>query len=118
MLPRISLRRSFLYLLGVTCFLFLAVNVHQRELELWARSMLAADMAPPHSAAGSAGAQASGRIIAENTNRLGEVADEQQLGGKEQDDVEEDQVQFRHVTLIATCVTSGEEDSEWKKVHL
>jgi hypothetical protein len=121
MLPRISLRRSFLYLLGVTCFLFLAVNVHQRELELWARSMLAADMAPPHSAAGSrgsAGAQASGRIIAENTNRLGEVADEQQLGGKEQDDVEEDQVQFRHVILIATCVTSGEEDSEWKKVCL
>jgi hypothetical protein len=98
MLPRISLRRSFLYLLGITCFLFLAVNVHQREL--WARTLLVAEMAPggaspPHSAAGnrdSGGAQAVSHIVVGNGNRLGEVVDEEEPGEKEQEDVEEDQV--------------------------
>jgi hypothetical protein len=92
MLPRISLRRSFLYLLGVTCFLFLAVNVHQREL--WARSLLAAEMAPPRSAAGRGGVgdQAADHIIVGNINRLGEALDEEQPGEKEQEDIEEDQV--------------------------
>lgn len=37
--PRISLRRSFIYLLGITCFLFLAINVHQKEI--WDRSLAA-----------------------------------------------------------------------------
>ena len=53
MLPRVSLRRSFLYLLAITCFLFLAVNVHQREL--WARTLVTVEMnpggaTPPHMA--------------------------------------------------------------------
>ncbi|KAJ4444225.1 hypothetical protein ANN_06016 [Periplaneta americana] len=91
MLPRISLRRSFLYLLGVTCFLFLAVNVHQREL--WARTLMAAEMAPggatpSHSAANRDGGigQAPGHLVVG-----GSGADENEIGAKEQDDVEEDQ---------------------------
>jgi hypothetical protein len=98
MLPRISLRRSFLYLLGVTCFLFLAVNVHQREL--WARSLLAAEMGPvganpPHSAAGSRssdGAQVVDHVIIGNSNRLEAHVDEEGISAKEQEDIEEDQV--------------------------
>jgi len=39
MAPRLSLRRCFLALLGVTCFLFLVLNIHQREI--WARSLAA-----------------------------------------------------------------------------
>jgi hypothetical protein len=96
MLLRISLRRSFLYLLGVTCFLFLAVNVHQREL--WARSLLAAEMGPGganplHSALGSKGseiAEATGHVMG-TSNLLEAAVDEQEIGAKEQD-IEEDQV--------------------------
>jgi hypothetical protein len=98
MLPRISLRRSFLYLLGVTCFLFLAVNVHQREL--WARSLLAAEMGPgganpPHSAAGSRGsdsAQVVDHVIIGTSSRLEAAVDEEETSAKEQEDVEEGQV--------------------------
>jgi hypothetical protein len=97
MLLRISLRRSFLYLLGITCFLFLAVNVHQREL--WARSLLAAEMGPGganplHSAAGSRGsdiAQAIGHVMG-TSNLLEAAVDEQETGAKEQKVIEEDQV--------------------------
>ncbi|XP_065349904.1 glycoprotein 3-alpha-L-fucosyltransferase A isoform X2 [Cloeon dipterum] len=39
MAPRVSLRRCFLALLGLTCFLFLVLNVHQKEA--WARSLAA-----------------------------------------------------------------------------
>jgi hypothetical protein len=89
MLPRVSLRRSFLYLLAITCFLFLAVNVHQREL--WARSLLTAEMGPGgvnplHNAAGSRGSDVG-------TSSLLEAAvAEEQAGEREQEDVEEDQV--------------------------
>jgi hypothetical protein len=98
MLPRISLRRSFLYLVGITCFLFLAVNVHQREL--WARSLLAAEMIPggaipPHSGAGSRGSGGSAmadHVVVGNSNRVGEAVDEEETSAKEQEDVEEDGV--------------------------
>jgi hypothetical protein len=98
MLPRISLRRRFLYLLGITCFIFLAVNVHQKEL--WARSLLAAEMnpggaVPPHSGAGSRGSGGSAvadHVVVGNSNRVGVAFDEEELSGKEQENVEEDGV--------------------------
>ncbi|XP_066999052.2 glycoprotein 3-alpha-L-fucosyltransferase A [Anabrus simplex] len=63
MLPRISLRRSFLYLLLLTCFLFLAMNV--RQPELWARSLAVVEMtagpsALAHRDGGQSGASGGG----------------------------------------------------------
>jgi hypothetical protein len=98
MLPRISLRRRFLYLLGITCFIFLAVNVHQKEL--WAHSLLAAELTPggavpPHSGAGSRGSGGSAvadHVVVGNGNRVEEAFDDEELSGKEQENVEEDGV--------------------------
>lgn len=116
MLPRISLRRSFLYLLGVTCFLFLAVNVHQREL--WARSLLAAEMGPgganpSHSAAGSRGsdsAQVVDHVVIGTSSRLEAVVEEEETSAKEQEVVEEEQAADNQGKMVATSISKGRED--------
>jgi hypothetical protein len=115
MLPRISLRRSFLYLLGITCFLFLAVNVHQREL--WARSQLVAEMAPggaapPHSGAGSrgsVGSELADHVVIGNSNRLGQAIDEEDPSAKEQENIDEDRVNnFAGKCLLLLGVATGQ----------
>jgi hypothetical protein len=124
MLLRISLRRSFLYLLGVTCFLFLAVNVHQREL--WARSLLAAEMGPGganplHSAAGSRGsdsAQAVERLVIGTSNLLEAAVDEE---GKdmEEDQVTADEGKFRIFALKFILVqTVSPRNRSWRPVRV
>jgi len=98
MLPRFSLRRRFIYLLGITCFIFLVVNVHQKEL--WARSLLAAEMTPggaipPHSGAGSTGSGGSAvgdHVVVGNSNRMGEAFDDEEPDAKEEENVGEDGV--------------------------
>lgn len=113
MLPRISLRRSFLYLLGVTCFLFLAVNVHQREL--WARSLLAAEMGPgganpPHSAAGSRdsdNAQVVDHVAIGTSSRLEAAVEEEETSAREQD-IEEDQVTADEGKYLPCLGAAGE----------
>ena len=77
MLPRVSLRRSFLYLLVITCFLFLAVNVHQREL--WARTLVTVEMTPGGATPPHAAPRESSRDMDEDNPREQEDVNEEQV---------------------------------------
>ncbi|KAJ9577146.1 hypothetical protein L9F63_006268, partial [Diploptera punctata] len=67
----------------ITCFLFLAVNVHQREL--WARTLVAVEMSPGGATPPHAAPRDSGRdmdeVLSKDENDIGE----DQVGGNQGD---------------------------------
>lgn len=87
MVLRFSLRRCFLGLLGVTCFLFLVVNVHQREL--WARSLAAVaqhdqQQVSPASAGDAVRGHAGPALVA-NTHTDTQLEQQTRLGGEQEE---------------------------------